>query len=91
MNAEIFGDGADKVGVCSESFDAIETLALAIGARNGRSPRAVAAVSLEIGRLLGFTAEELTNLRLAALLHDVGELAEPCCCSPSGPETPRVR
>ncbi len=56
----------------------LETLKALSGAYDIRSPygeghsKRVAALSLELGRILGITAEELDHLDLAAQIHDIG-------------------
>ena len=58
----------------------IEALALAIEAKDHVSAdhlQRVETYSVEIGRELGMSAEELEALRAAALLHDIGKLAVP--------------
>ena len=58
----------------------IEALALAIDAKNHTTREhlnRMYAYSMEIGKALGISQEELTALQTAALLHDVGHLAVP--------------
>jgi len=58
-------------------FASIETLARAIDARDpytfGHSAR-VAAISMEIGEVMGLSAEDRKALRRSALLHDIGKI-----------------
>lgn len=60
--------------------DTIITLSNAIDARDpytaGHSER-VAEISVEIGKNLGLTKEQLSNLELSALFHDIGKLGVP--------------
>jgi diguanylate cyclase (GGDEF)-like protein/putative nucleotidyltransferase with HDIG domain len=58
----------------------IETLALAIEAKDHTTHehlRRVQHYSVEIGKEMGLTEEELNALRAASLLHDIGKLAVP--------------
>jgi len=59
---------------------AIRALAAALDARDpytaGHSER-VSALSVEIGRVMQLTPEELDTLRLGALLHDIGKIGVP--------------
>ncbi|HME07749.1 MAG TPA: HD domain-containing phosphohydrolase [Bryobacteraceae bacterium] len=58
----------------------IETLALAIEAKDHTTHehlRRVQHYSVEIGKEMGLTDEELNALRAASLLHDIGKLAVP--------------
>jgi len=63
-----------------EDMEAMEALAAAADAKESHSKGhsiAVANLSLYLGEELGFSAEELANLRMAALLHDLGRIATP--------------
>jgi len=58
----------------------IESLALAIEAKDHTSHKHLQRLrvfAVEVGKELGFAADELEALRAAALLHDVGKLAVP--------------
>jgi len=58
----------------------IETLALAIEAKDQTTSdhlRRVQHYALEIGKEMGLTEDELSALRAASLLHDIGKLAVP--------------
>lgn len=60
-------------------WNAIEALAEAIGARNqiqGHSVR-VACYAVRFGEALGFSPEQLREIRLGALLHDIGQIFWP--------------
>ncbi|MCA1621405.1 MAG: diguanylate cyclase [Acidobacteria bacterium] len=59
---------------------AVESLAIAIDAKDQTTHghvRRTQVYALELGRLLGVSADELEALRAGALLHDVGNLAVP--------------
>jgi len=63
-----------------EDSDAIEALAAAADAKESHSKGhsiAVTNLSLSLGEELGFSAEELANLRTAAMLHDLGRIGTP--------------
>lgn len=63
-----------------DDMGAIEALGAAIDARDthraGHS-QSVMEASLTLGEKMGLSAEELANLRVAALLHDIGNVATP--------------
>jgi diguanylate cyclase (GGDEF)-like protein/putative nucleotidyltransferase with HDIG domain len=58
----------------------IETLALAIGARDAEMSRHLERVqvyAVEMGKVMGLSHPEIEGLKAAALLHDIGKLAVP--------------
>ncbi|PYP86452.1 MAG: hypothetical protein DMF61_13285 [Blastocatellia bacterium AA13] len=62
------------------NYNVIETLAASIGAMTSSvsmNLRRVDALALEFGRVAGCSDEELKALRVAALLHDVGNIVVP--------------
>ena len=73
-NARLYGDLKDSL------YSVVQVLVSTIEKRDpfaaGHSKR-VAKYAIEIGKYLGFTKEELVNLKLGALLHDVGMIAIP--------------
>lgn len=63
-----------------EDMDAMEALAAAADAKESHTKGHSASVtnlSLALGQELGLSAEELSNLRTAALLHDLGRIGTP--------------
>lgn len=66
--------------LCDDDIGAIEALGAVIDAkeshRTGHS-KAVMRSSIMIGDMLGLSAEEMANLHVAALLHDIGNVATP--------------
>ncbi len=73
-NARLYGDLKDSL------YSVVQVLVSTIEKRDpyaaGHSKR-VAKYAIEIGRHLKFTREELVNLKLGSLLHDVGMIAIP--------------
>jgi len=72
--------GHVKQLLAQDDVEAIEALAAAVDARDsfmkGHSG-AVAETAVTIGEKLGVSVEELGNLRIAALLHDLGKIGTP--------------
>jgi diguanylate cyclase (GGDEF)-like protein/putative nucleotidyltransferase with HDIG domain len=67
-------------GMATPHFRSLETLALAIEAQGSHAPDHLLRTShyaVELGRNLGLGEAELEALHVAAILHDVGELAVP--------------
>lgn len=61
-------------------FQTVRSLALAIDARDGTTHahlRRVQVYAREVGRELGLSAQELSAIEAASLLHDIGKLAIP--------------
>ncbi len=73
-NARLYGDLKDSL------YSVVQVLVSTIEKRDpfaaGHSKR-VAKYAIEIGKYLHFTKEELVNLKLGSLLHDVGMIAIP--------------
>jgi putative nucleotidyltransferase with HDIG domain len=65
--SELIADGESAIRLLSEGM----------GDRNAMHPVNVMVVSLLLGKALGLSAQELTDLGQAALLHDVGKLQLP--------------
>lgn len=65
--SELIADGESAIRLLSEGM----------GDRNALHPVNVMVVSLLLGKALGLSAEELTDLGQAALLHDIGKLELP--------------
>lgn len=66
--------------LCSEDSTAIEALAAAVDARESHTKghsTSVARMSVSLAENLGMSAEEIDNLRSAALLHDLGKIGTP--------------
>jgi HD-GYP domain-containing protein (c-di-GMP phosphodiesterase class II) len=61
----------------ADGESAIRLLSEGMGDRNAMHPVNVMVVSLLLGKALGLSAQELTDLGQAALLHDVGKLQLP--------------
>lgn len=57
-----------------EATRALSRLTEVTGCGRTGHPRRVAAISLELGQMLGMEADELRLLEYAALLHDIGQL-----------------
>ena len=61
-------------------LEVIEALAMALDARDSYThghARRVASLSVDLGRRLGLARPELEELRLAAVLHDIGKIGVP--------------
>jgi len=73
-NARLYGDLKESL------YSVVQVLASTIEKRDpyaaGHSKR-VAKYAIEVGKYLNFTKEELVNLKLGSLLHDVGMIAIP--------------
>ena len=73
-NARLYGDVKESL------YSVVQVLVSTIEKRDpyaaGHSKR-VAKYAMEIGKYLNFTKEELVNLKLGSLLHDVGMIAIP--------------
>ena len=66
--------------LADEDMSAIEALGAAVDARDSYTrghSSAVMQTCLAVGEKLGMSAEELDNLRVAALLHDIGKMGTP--------------
>ena len=83
-------DQPDEARICGEALVAgcvsellengdsvIRLLSEGVGERNGLHPVNVLVISLLLGRALGMTSDELHEVGIAALLHDLGKLKLP--------------
>ena len=69
-----------QVLLADDDMGAIEALGAAVDARDSYTKghsSAVMQMSLALGERLGMSAEQLDNLRAAALLHDIGKIGTP--------------
>jgi diguanylate cyclase (GGDEF)-like protein len=80
------GDAVRKAGVISDeaiqhpTFDALQGLVFAVDTKDRytrRHSEDVARYAVFLGRQLGFSGEQLEQLRLVGLLHDVGKVGVP--------------